>query len=129
MNFKGEFCLEDCDITDQIDKEKLADLPSSSLVNKNIFPFQITNHVSGGEFLLCYSVTREIRDLFQLIISARNAHILSIKKLLMIPDKKTGWLTKRGHIVNNWKKRFFVLNYGVLSYFENDGLTKKGAGK
>ena len=28
-----------------------------------------------------------------------------------------GWLRKRGHIVMNWKTRYFVLNNGFLSYY------------
>jgi len=30
---------------------------------------------------------------------------------------KMGWLSKQGHVVKNWKKRWFVLEKGVLRYF------------
>lgn len=33
---------------------------------------------------------------------------------------KKGWLIKRGKIVTNWKRRFFVLTNLVLYYFESD---------
>jgi hypothetical protein len=32
----------------------------------------------------------------------------------------TGWLTKRGKIVKNWKRRFCVLEDGILKYFKDD---------
>ena len=40
----------------------------------------------------------------------------------------TGWLRKRGHIVMNWKTRFFVLNNGFLSYYV-DALDEPPYGK
>lgn len=33
--------------------------------------------------------------------------------------EKSGWLTKRGHKVRNWKQRWFVLKEGTLSYFKS----------
>jgi hypothetical protein len=30
---------------------------------------------------------------------------------------KVGWLSKQGHVVKNWKKRWFVLQEGVLRYY------------
>jgi hypothetical protein len=29
-----------------------------------------------------------------------------------------GWLSKEGHFIKNWKKRYFVLNQGYLRYYE-----------
>ncbi|OQR84508.1 RAC family serine/threonine-protein kinase [Achlya hypogyna] len=38
----------------------------------------------------------------------------------------SGYLTKRGHVVTNWKTRFFVLRpHAILSYFADDSMTKK----
>lgn len=33
------------------------------------------------------------------------------------PPLLKGWLRKRGHVVLNWKSRFFVLDSGILSYY------------
>lgn len=33
------------------------------------------------------------------------------------PPKMLGWLNKRGHVVLNWKTRYFVLNNGFLTYY------------
>ncbi|RHY64245.1 hypothetical protein DYB38_003412 [Aphanomyces astaci] len=38
----------------------------------------------------------------------------------------SGYLTKRGHVVTNWKTRFFVLRAGGrLSYYADEGMKKK----
>lgn len=34
------------------------------------------------------------------------------------PPLVTGYLKKQGHVVRNWKRRFFVLEQGRLTYFE-----------
>jgi len=31
---------------------------------------------------------------------------------------KHGWLTKQGAIVKNWKKRYFIVQNGRMSYFD-----------
>lgn len=35
--------------------------------------------------------------------------------------EKTGWLVKEGGSIKTWKKRYFVLRNGELSYFKNPG--------
>jgi len=44
------------------------------------------------------------------------------KSLLILPSikslKKAGWLTKRGHLRRNWKKRFVVLYDGEIVYYD-----------
>lgn len=38
-----------------------------------------------------------------------------------VPTLKKGWLIKQGRgKVKSWKKRFFVLNNGTISYYEKD---------
>jgi hypothetical protein len=37
-----------------------------------------------------------------------------------IPRMKMGYIRKQGHKRKNWKKRFFVLDNGVLTYYEKD---------
>jgi hypothetical protein len=101
---------------------------SSTLTNQsvsapsNAFAFQLSNYATGGEFLICYVLSEYMRDLYHLILQTRNGHIQSIKALMQIPDMKTGWLLKQGHILRNWKKRFFVLNYGILTYYDDDNV-------
>ena len=33
---------------------------------------------------------------------------------------KKGWMKKEGHIVKNWKDRHFVLDSGILIYYEDE---------
>jgi len=37
-----------------------------------------------------------------------------------VPPEHTGFMTKQGHIIRNWKKRFFVVSEGVLSYYVDE---------
>ena len=34
-------------------------------------------------------------------------------------DRKEGWLMKQGHLVKNWKRRWFVLEWPELKYYKN----------
>lgn len=43
------------------------------------------------------------------------------------PLVKKGWMLKEGHVVKNWKKRHFVLENGVLVYYEKENnVNEKG---
>jgi hypothetical protein len=48
------------------------------------------------------------------------------------PPLKKGFILKEGHLVKNWKNRFFVLDAGVMTYYESStdkppyGVNKKG---
>lgn len=46
----------------------------------------------------------------------RSSHFLQSEKQ---PADKEGWLFKRGHIVKNWKKRWFRLKGDKLSYHKD----------
>jgi hypothetical protein len=122
MNFKGEFVTEDCTV--DTGYTTATGLPSSA---SSAFPFQIKSYAAGGQFLNCYVTASHMRDLFQLALETRSSHMEAVKQLVSIPAMKTGWLLKQGHVIRNWKKRFFVLNYGELSYYEHDGIAGSGA--
>jgi hypothetical protein len=50
-------------------------------------------------------------------------HLLSKGTQFVDDIKKEGFLRKRGHMVKNWKNRFFNLEDGVLRYAEDKGGT------
>mmetsp|Transcript_3979 Transcript_3979/g.6212 ORF Transcript_3979/g.6212 Transcript_3979/m.6212 type:complete len:132 (-) Transcript_3979:135-530(-) len=39
----------------------------------------------------------------------------------------SGYLTKRGSVVPNWKRRYFELSVNTLTYYEYEGGTRKGS--
>ena len=45
------------------------------------------------------------------------------------PDMHEGWLWKEGHVAKTWKRRFFVLEHGVLEYFEDPEAAKSALGR
>lgn len=60
------------------------------------------------------------------------APVLSEPAVAKVPALKKGFILKEGHLVKNWKNRFFVLENGVLAYYESStdkapyGVNKKG---
>jgi hypothetical protein len=43
-------------------------------------------------------------------------------------DTHSGWLTKQGHLVKNWKRRWFVLEYPLLHYYKSpEDTTPRGS--
>lgn len=40
------------------------------------------------------------------------------------PSMMTGWLIKRGQIAKSWRRRFFVLHKGILSYYTEESSTE-----
>jgi hypothetical protein len=76
--------------------------------------------ITGVQFVVCcrccvqinvhFFVDRDLRNsLWPLMLSAQCASP---------PPICLGHLTKLGHVLKNWKKRFFVLEMGRLTYFE-----------
>lgn len=41
-------------------------------------------------------------------------------QFVVAPPKMQGWLKKKGHIVINWKTRYFVLDSGYLTYYVDE---------
>lgn len=37
--------------------------------------------------------------------------------------RKEGWLVKQGHLIKNWKRRWFVLEYPLLHYYKTEDTT------
>lgn len=56
---------------------------------------------------------------FQVLLC--RARQMNIKRdLSRLPEIVCGWLKKQGQMIKSWKKRYFVLAYGELKYFENN---------
>jgi hypothetical protein len=110
--------FEDCSITNI--------QPSDCSAPNNSYPFQMKNFASGGEYLYCYVTSEILRELLILILQVKNGYPNAIMVLINIPLMKTGWLKKQGHMIKNWKERFFILNYGILQCYENNGQDKQG---
>eukprot|EP00761_Pharyngomonas_kirbyi_P001359 gb/GECH01001363.1/.p1 GENE.gb/GECH01001363.1/~~gb/GECH01001363.1/.p1 ORF type:complete len:415 (+),score=185.12 gb/GECH01001363.1/:1-1245(+) len=51
-----------------------------------------------------------------------------IEELMKQTKIKEGWLTKRGHVVRNWKTRWFVLRKDELLYFKSPNEQKANNG-
>jgi hypothetical protein len=52
-----------------------------------------------------------------LINEQQRAQAEEARRELVAPPMMQGWLKKKGHIVNNWKTRYFVLDSGYLTYY------------
>jgi len=118
---KGEFITENAQI--EIVSQKECSAPPGS------FPFKISNITYGGEYMFCHVPTAELRETFRIIVEACSRQLNITQSLSNIPAPVTGWLQKQGHRVKNWKKRFFVLKAGQLSYYEQNGLEQRGVGE
>lgn len=79
--------------------------------------------------MYCNVQNSDLRELFSLVIITKTRQLSTAKDLISIPDLTTGWLKKQGHMVKNWKKRFFVLSYGVIKYYEKNGQESRGSGE
>ncbi len=120
-NYKGDFCIDDCSVTYALNAECAAP--------PDVYPFKLTNFVTGGEFMYCHVSNSDLRELFSLVIVTKTRQLSVGKDLIAVPDLTTGWLKKQGHMIKNWKRRFFVLSYGVLKYYEKNGQEARGSGE
>lgn len=118
MSYQGDLDIEECHIQDI----KIEDCNAM----KNSFPFQIKNYATGGEFMNCYVLNAQYKELLALLFTMKLNHIEALKTLINIPSIKTGMLKKQGHLIKNWKSRYFILNYGVMCYYESNAAEKTG---
>lgn len=63
----------------------------------------------------------------QRVHTSSPGHGKSLPSSKSLPPLKEGWLMKEGHTFRSWKKRFFTLSEGYLSYFESEGKGLKGS--
>lgn len=93
--------------------------PSSSLslhAESSLYhwrPASLPNAVAGS---VCFF------DSPQVGAKVAAAH-LEVVNAADIVTEKGGWLVKRGHVVKNWKRRWFVLNDDMLRYYKSPGQT------
>ncbi|KAL9649043.1 hypothetical protein ABK040_008420 [Willaertia magna] len=69
-------------------------------------------------------ISGEVRRRIEFILKSSGAQ----EKRLYSEIIKEGFLVKQGHVVKNWKKRWFVLRRGVLQYFKSVQKLKDAAG-
>lgn len=87
---------------------------------KDSFPFKVITPVNTW-FL--YALTASERLMWRMVIDAKVTAIrqaLNGKNML-----RRGYLKKEGHMIRNWKKRFFVLDMGLLVYYERESAGNK----
>lgn len=117
LTFKGDFDIKDCSI----------ELPPQS-ENGAPTPFQFVLHssITKGVSLICCTTSEEDREQWVTIISAQSRTIAASAACMNCPPLKAGFLKKQGHLVRNWQNRFFVLDMGMLRYYEKESRDKKG---
>jgi len=82
---------------------------------------------SGGDSYFCIDTLSSNSDLVVIVPSSREAEPLSISVKLDESDgfadystnDKTGWIRTRNSIQKSWRKRFFVLSEGTLSFYQH----------
>ena len=69
---------------------------------------------------------RQAATALQSVVRAKNAR-KSVQEMRLnlsnnggFPPVKTGWIVKRGHVFRTWRKRYFVLEKGVVTYYADE---------
>jgi hypothetical protein len=119
--FKGEFDIEDCSVH-RIDRDECK-APDQA------FAFKISNFSLGGEFINCYVHSEQLRTLFATTLLCKVRALAQLRELLDVPPRCYGFMRKQGSRIKSWKRRFFVLSYGKLKYYEFNGLDQSGSGE
>jgi len=93
---------------------------------------EVHSHITSGK-----EPTEAFKEAATEAITEAAAAVLAVpskeeERGVKIPDKKKGYILKQGHVIKNWKNRFFILDEGVLTYYESStpnapyGVNKKG---
>lgn len=88
---------------------------------KGSFPFTIVNNfyqATEQKYLICCVAQEQTRQQLHTIFQLRQAMYLTMKGLICVPTRKCGYLQKLGHWRKNWKSRYFLLDFGELSYYQ-----------
>lgn len=119
--FDGDKMKGTIDIKDAV----VEDCPFSECnAPETSFPFKIT---TPHEHYYMYATEEEDRLVWKTVIEAKALAIRIAttdaqgNRLLL----RRGYLKKEGHLVRNWKKRFVVLDMGVLIYYEKEAAGNK----
>jgi len=89
-----------------------------------------TDEASDGFDVVENNDGRERRD----TIAAENRQLVEEveEDRYVTPELRKGFILKQGHVIKNWKNRYFVLDAGILTYYESSspvppyGVKKKG---
>ena len=66
------------------------------------------------------------------LLAGVESETVPITQMSTVPPLKKGFILKEGHLIKSWKNRFFVLENGVMTYYESSidkppyGAGKKG---
>ena len=91
--------------------------PANCKAPNDSFPFVLLLYDS---YLNCYTFDKNIRCQLSELIEAfiRLYQIPSL--LLNVPKLKAGWLDLRGNTFKSWKRRYFILKYGKIFYYNRE---------
>lgn len=73
------------------------------------------------------ATSSEERDVWINLITTQSRRLAGHSACGDSPPIKVGSLKKQGHVMRTWRRRYFVLDMGILSYFEKEG-EEKGFG-
>ena len=112
--FKGDFDVRGCTIEVPITAESGA--PTQ-------FQFILHSQNTKDASLICCAETDDVRNLWIRLVNIQSRMLTASASCMNCPPVRVGFMKKQGHVMRNWQKRYFVLDMGILRYYE------KSAGK